>query len=135
MTFKRKVNGFLEVLFRIFLLISAFTAIDIIYHYLYEKNFNLYAVPMSYYLNKIIIGVFLGVLAYFIINYWLKWTKYSYKKLSAFSLFIVIILQIRYIATGHFTLFQNFVVGFAHYIILISLMTLYYKVYDMDYLA
>lgn len=135
MTFKRNVNGFLEVIFRMFLLISAFTSIDIIYHTLYEKNFNLYVVPLSYYLNKIIVGFFLGVLAYYIINYWLKWTKYSYKKISAFSLFIVVILQLRYITTGHFTLFQNFVVGFAHYIILMGILSVYYKVYGMDYLG
>lgn len=133
MTFKRKVNGLLEVIFRIFLLISAFTSIDIIYHYLYETNFNLYVVPMSYYLNKILIGTILGIFAYYMINFWLKW-KYSYKKMSVFSLFIVVILQIRYFTTGHFTLFQNFVVGFAHYIILMGLMTIYYKIYDMDYL-
>ena len=135
MTFKKKIEGFLEVIFRIFILISAFTAIDIIYHTLYEKNFNLYVVPLSYYLNKILYGFILGVLAYYIINYWLKWTKYSYKKLSAFSLFIVIILQLRYITTGHFTLFQNISVGIAHYIILMGIMSIYYKVYGMDYLG
>lgn len=135
MTFKRKVNGFLEVVFRMFLLISAFTSLDIIYHYLYENNFNLYVVPISYYLNKILIGVILGVFAYYIINYMLKWTKYSYKKLSLFSLFIVVILQIRYFTTGHFTMFQNIVMATAHYFMLIGLMSLYYKIYDMDYLG
>ena len=135
MTFKRNVNGFVEIIFRIFLLISTFISVDMVYHYLYETNYNLYAVSTDYYLNKLWIGVFLGIIAYYIINYWLKWTKYSYKKLSLFSMIIVVPLQIRYFMTGHFTLFQNIVIGFAHYFILISIMTLYYKVYDMDYLG
>ena len=135
MTFKGKVNGFLETIFRMFILISTFTAIDMIYHYLYETNYNLYAVPLTYYLNKILIGTILGIFAFYMINYLLKWRKYSYKKLSLFSAFIVIILQIRYFTTGHFTLFQNIVIGFAHYFILIGIVSLYYKIYGMDYLG
>lgn len=133
MTLKRKAENFMEILFRMFLLIGGFTAIDIIYHYFYEQNFNLYQVPMSYYLNKIVIGFALAVLAYYIVNYMFR--KYSYRKMSVFSLIIVGILQIRYYTTGHFTPFQNIVMFSAHYVMLIAIMTTYYKIYDMDFLG
>lgn len=135
MTFKRSINGFAETIFRIFMLISTFTAVDIIYHYLYETNYGLYAVPMSYYLNKLIVGTILGIVAYIILNNMLKWTKYSYKKISIFSLIIVIPLQIKYFMSGHFTLFQNITIVLAHYAFLLAILTIYYKIYDMDYLG
>ena len=135
MIFKKKVSGFLEVLFRIFILISTFVSIDIIYHYLYENNFKLYEVPTSYYLNKITYGFLLGIIAYYFINYWLKWTRYSYKKMSLFSLIIIVPLQIRYFMTGHFTMFQNIAIGIAHYVMITSIIVIYYKIYGMDYIS
>lgn len=135
MTFKTKMDGFLEVSFRIFLLTSTFVSIDMLYHYLYEKNFNLYAVPLSYYLNKLQYGMVIGILAFYLINNSLKWTKYNYKKVSLFSLIIVIPLQIRYFITGHFTMFQNIVIATAHYFMIVALITIYYKIYHMDYIG
>ncbi|MEK6878935.1 MAG: hypothetical protein AABY22_04970 [Nanoarchaeota archaeon] len=135
MNIKRNVSGFLEIIFRMFLLISGFTVLDMFYHLMYEKNFGLYQVHVSYYINKILWGVILAILAYYIINYMLKWTKYSYKKNFIFSLIIVVPLQINYYLKGHFNPVQNIVIIFAHYFMIQTLLYLYYQVYDMDYIG
>lgn len=135
MTFKKRVDEFFETIFRIFILVSAFTSIDMLYHAFYEKNFNLYQVPVAYYFNKLMLGFILGVVGYYITNVLLKWTKYNIKKNTLFSIIIVVPLQIMYFTKGHFTLVQNITVGFAHYIILMSIMGIYRKLYGMDYIG
>lgn len=134
MTRQNAFTRFIEVVFRIFLLISGFIGVDLIYHYIYENNFALYAVPVSYFFDKLVYGVPLGIVGYYVVNNLLK-LKYSYNKTSIFSLIIVLPLGIRYFTIGHFTTAQNIVVTIAHYFMIETLLLIYYKVYNMDYIG
>lgn len=134
MSIKKGFVGFVETAYRMFLLISGFLGIDLIYHYIYETNFNLYVVPVSYYLNKLFYGLPLAIIAYYVVNNLLK-LKYGYKKTSIFALIVVVPLGINYFMTGHFNPAQNIVVVIAHYFMIESLLLIYYKVYDMDYIG
>ena len=130
-----KIKSFLEVLFRMSSLVSSFLAWDIVYHWIAENNYGLYVVPMSYYLNKIGAGFVLAVIGYYVVNNFLKWSKYSLKKTAVFAAIIVVPLQIMYITKGHFTGAQNLMVIFIHFAIIFSMIWGYFKLYKQDYLV
>ena len=114
---KKRYNWFRNVFF-IFIIITLFTIVDFLIHSLIDKSFDWY-VPSYYYINKIIFGFIFGVFVLITLNN----IKIKYKSLY-FSIFISIILQLRYLFTGYE---KSFVISylFIHFTILYSITLLF----------
>lgn len=106
-----------------FLIICIFTALDYAGHKYLEKNNDLEQVPGAYYKNKVIFGSLLLFIGVFVVDWLRKKNTYldrPYYKASVLALFVILLLQLRYLYQGYFGTFHLYVIVL-HYFALMPL--------------
>lgn len=110
----------LKIIRNIFMIILLFTLIDVLSHKYLEANYSLYEVPQDYYLNKVLYGVPLLLLAFFIYeNFLEKLFNGEYTRTFILTSITVLGLQYRYYYT--YSSKFNVTVLILHYIILAAI--------------
>lgn len=110
----------MSLILAVVLVTLIFTGLDYAGHLYLEKNASLEVVPSTYYTNKIIFGSALLLIGVFFID-WLS-KKYPilerpYYRTSALTLFVILLLQLRYAYQGYSLHFHILVLGL-HYLAL-----------------
>src|SRR3990167_2019808 len=110
----------MKIIRNIFVIILLFTFADALGHKYLEVNYNMYEVPQDYYLNKVLYGVPLLLLAFFIYeNFLEKSFKGEYTRTFILTSITVLGLQYRYYYT--YSSRFNVTVLILHYVILAAI--------------
>ena len=117
---KLGVKNYLAILVIVFLVILAFTLIDVVVHSLSEE----YSVPDYYFRNKIIFGTIIGLITYLFIK-----KNSLFVKSLIFSAVVSILLQIRYFLEGYPL---KFVIEFLffHFLMLLPASLIIFKIFS-----